>query len=204
MRFEEEELASKVMYDVSVHLIKLLDIKIDQQRLDSTHVFSNMASFGRTRLMGVAIKRFLTQVNKHDPAGYGSLDEQLRRLYAPSVHQLFGDTGKNRKSRNILRQQVAEDMYALIKRLLTTQSIQAVIRTRRWNVYSMSNARFTRRTWKLRTNLAATSYRIHRTLMRPVMAIVNIDIDERVPEKIEKVTGESVTFYRSLDKFLKP
>jgi len=116
VRFEEEELASKVMHDVSVHLIKLLDIKIDQQRLDSTHVFSNMASFGRTRLMGVAIKRFLTQVNKHDPAGYGSLDEQLRRRYAPSVHQLFGDTGKDSKSRNILRQQVAEDMYALIKR----------------------------------------------------------------------------------------
>ena len=116
VRFEEEELASKVMHDVSVHLIKLLDIKIDQQRLDSTHVFSNMASFGRTRLMGVAIKRFLTQVNKHDPAGYGSLDEQLRRRYAPSVHQLFGDTGKDSKSRNILRRQVAEDMYALIKR----------------------------------------------------------------------------------------
>jgi len=116
VRFEEEELASKVMHDVSVHLIKLLDIKIDQQRLDSTHVFSNMASFGRTRLMGVAIKRFLTQVNKHDPAGYGSLDEQLRRRYAPSVHQLFGDTGKDSKSRNVLRQQVAEDMYALIKR----------------------------------------------------------------------------------------
>ena len=116
VRFEEEELASKVMHHVSVHLIKLVDIKIDQQRLDSTHVFSNMASFGRTRLMGVAIKRFLTQVNKHDPVGYGSLDEQLRGRYAPSVHQLFGDTGKDSKSRNILRQQVAEDMYALIKR----------------------------------------------------------------------------------------
>jgi len=116
VKFEDEELASKVMHDVSVHLIKLLDIKIDQQRLDSTHVFSNMASFGRTRLMGVAIKRFLTQVNRHDPAGYGSLDEQLRRRYAPSVHQLFGDTGKDGKSRKILRQQVAEDMHSLIKR----------------------------------------------------------------------------------------
>jgi len=59
VRFEQEELASKVMHDVSVHLIKHLDIKIDQQRLDSTHSFSNMASFRRTRLMGVFIKRFL-------------------------------------------------------------------------------------------------------------------------------------------------
>ena len=168
VRFEEEELASKVMHDVSVHLIKLLDIKIDQQRLDSTHVFSNMASFGRTRLMGVAIKRFLTQVNKHDPAGYGSLDEQLRRRYAPSVHQLFGDTGKDSKSRNLLRQQVAEDMYALIKHFADDpkHSGRNTFKTmERIFYYSMSSAKFTRRSWKLRTNLAATSYRIHRTVM---------------------------------------
>ena len=72
VRFEQEELASKVMHDVSVHLIKLLDIKIDQQRLDSTHVFSNMASFRRTRLMGVFIKRFLTQLKRHDMTAFRS------------------------------------------------------------------------------------------------------------------------------------
>ena len=70
MRFEQAELASKVMHDVSVHLIKLLDIKIDQQRLDSTHAFSNMASFRRTRLMGVFIKRFLTQLKRHDMTAF--------------------------------------------------------------------------------------------------------------------------------------
>jgi hypothetical protein len=120
VRFEEEELASKVMHDVSVHLIKLLDIKIDQQRLDSTHVFSNMASFGRTRLMGVAIKRFLTQLKRHDAKAYELLDEQLLRRYAPGVNQLFGDTGKDSESRRLLRQQVAEDMYLLIRRFADT------------------------------------------------------------------------------------
>jgi len=120
VRFEEEELASKVIHDVSVHLIKLLDIKIDQQRLDSTHVFSNMASFGRTRLMGVAIKRFLTQLKRHDAKAYELLDGQLRRRYAPGVNQLFGDTGKDSESRRLLRQQVAEDMYLLIRRFAAT------------------------------------------------------------------------------------
>ena len=120
VRFEEEELASKVMHDVSVHLIKLLDIKIDQQRLDSTHVFSNMASFGRTRLMGVAIKRFLTQLKRHDPKAYELLDEPLRTRYAPGVNQLFGDIGKDNESRRLLRQQVAEDMYLLIRRFADT------------------------------------------------------------------------------------
>jgi len=120
VRFEEEELASKVMHDVSVHLIKLLDIKIDQQRLDSTHVFSNMASFGRTRLMGVAIKRFLTQLKRHDPKAYELLDEPLRTRYSPGVNQLFGAIGKDNESRRLLRQQVAEDMYVLIRRFADT------------------------------------------------------------------------------------
>ena len=120
VRFEEEELASKVMHDVSVHLIKLLDIKIDQQRLDSTHVFSNMASFGRTRLMGVAIKRFLTQLKRHDPKAYELLDEQLRKRYEPGVNQLFAGTKKDSKLRRLLRQQVSEDMYLLIRRFAET------------------------------------------------------------------------------------
>ena len=55
------------MADVTARLVALLEITINRQRLDSTHVFSDMASFGRTRLMGVAIKRFLTQVIRSNP-----------------------------------------------------------------------------------------------------------------------------------------
>lgn len=112
--FEMDDLAQEVLHDVTIELAKLLELKIDKQRLDSTHVFSDMASFGRTRLMGVTIKRFLTQVKRHSPADYEALNETLRQRYAPSVHQLFGDTGKDKESRQLLRQQVAEDMYTLI------------------------------------------------------------------------------------------
>ena len=114
-RFEEDELAKTVMADVTVRLVELLELKIDTQRLDSTHIFSDMASFGRTRLMGVAIKRFLTQVKRHAPNDYASLDESLRQRYAPGVNQLFADVAKDTDSRRRLRQQVAEDMYTLLK-----------------------------------------------------------------------------------------
>jgi hypothetical protein len=114
--FEQDKLARSVMNEVTVRLAELLEIKIDRQRLDSTHVFSNMASFGRTRLMGVAIKRFLTQVQRHDPSVYASLSDSLRQRYRPSVHQMFGDTGKDKESRHLLRLQVAEDMHLLIGR----------------------------------------------------------------------------------------
>jgi len=112
--FEKDELAKKIMHDVTIQLAELLEITIDKQRLDSTHIFSDMASFGRTRLMGVAIKRFLTQVLRSDPSGYEALPESLRQRYSPSVHQMFGDTGKDKQSRRLLRQQVAEDMHFLI------------------------------------------------------------------------------------------
>ena len=113
--FEHDELSKKVMHKVTTKLVDILGIKIDKQRLDSTHIFSDMASFGRTRLMGVAIKRFLTQVKRGNEGDYEALDEQLRRRYAPSVHQLFGATGRDNESRHQLRQQVAEDMYLLIR-----------------------------------------------------------------------------------------
>jgi len=114
--FETDDLAKSIMADVTARLVDLLEIRIDKQRVDSTHVFSDMAGFGRTRLMGVAIKRFLTQLKRHDAKAYDLLDERLRDRYAPGVHQLFGDTAKDAESRRLLRQQVAEDMHILVKR----------------------------------------------------------------------------------------
>jgi len=118
--FEKDELARTIMSEVTVKLVGLLEINVDQQRLDSTHIFSDMASFGRTRLMGVAIKRFLTQLKRQNSKAYELLDEQLRMRYAPGVNQLFGNTGKDSESRHLLRQQVAEDMYLLICRFADT------------------------------------------------------------------------------------
>ena len=114
--FVDHDLASQVMHQVTTTLVRECGLRIDQQRLDSTHVFSNMASFGRTRLMGVAVKRFLAQVKRHDGAAYEALDEALRQRYAPSAHRLFGGLASDEPSRRLLRQQVAEDMHELIRR----------------------------------------------------------------------------------------
>jgi len=113
--FEEDGLAKATMDEITVKLVEVLGIKIDKQRLDSTHIFSDMASFGRTRLMGVAIKRFLTQVIRSNKKDYNSLEESFRNRYAPGVNQLFADTKKDSQSRRLLRQQVAEDMHFIIR-----------------------------------------------------------------------------------------
>ena len=114
--FLEDEGADQVMQDVTDRLIDLLELDIAKQRLDSTHVFSDMASFGRTRLLAVTIKRFLTQVKRHHLGDFEALSADLRQRYAPSQAQLLSKESKDADGRVKSRQQVAEDMRDLINR----------------------------------------------------------------------------------------
>jgi len=82
--FRDNDLAARVFHDVTACLTEKLELDISRQRLDSTHVLSHMASFGRTKLMAVAIKRFLTQVKRHAPELYAALPEPFRGRYEPA------------------------------------------------------------------------------------------------------------------------
>jgi hypothetical protein len=131
--FLEDDLAARIMNDVTGKLIDELDLRIDKQRLDSTHVFSDMASFGRTRMMAVCNKRFLTQVQRHHAEAFHALPKELRERYASSPGKLFASKGLSAEQRGKSRQQVAEDMRDLINRfadhagLNTRPSYQALV-----------------------------------------------------------------------------
>ncbi|MBA2624600.1 MAG: transposase [Acidimicrobiia bacterium] len=111
--FRDDDLAARVFDDVTTRLIETLDLDVSRQRLDSTHVFSHMATFGRTKLIAVAIKRFLTQAKRHDPDAYATLPEDLRLRYAPAQSRLFADA-KDAEARARCRQQAADDLGFLI------------------------------------------------------------------------------------------
>jgi hypothetical protein len=113
--FRDDDLAIQLFEDVTDRLIKALDLDISRQRLDSTHVFSNMATFGRTKLLAVAIKRFLTQLLRHHADAYAALPEDLRQRYAPAQARLFADA-KDSEARTRCRQQAAQDLHFLISR----------------------------------------------------------------------------------------
>jgi hypothetical protein len=113
--FRDNDLAARVFEDVTDRLVRALDLDVSRQRLDSTHVFSHMASFGRTKLMAVAIKRFLTQLKRHDPDAYAALPEDLRRRYQPAQARLCADA-KDAEARARCRQQAAEDLRFVIDR----------------------------------------------------------------------------------------
>jgi len=111
--FRADDLAGEVFDRVTAGLTKKLDLDVARQRLDSTHLFSHMATFGRTRLMAVAIKRFLTQVKRHTPGAYAALPEPLRLRYEPAQSQLLRDA-TDEAARQRSRQQVAEDLLWVI------------------------------------------------------------------------------------------
>lgn len=113
--FREDELASQIMQQVTVKLVERLELDVSRQRLDSTHVQSNMATFGRTRLMGVAIKGFLIPLRRLDEAAYLELPEDLRNRYEPSRNQLFGSWKKD-EDWTVHRLTVAQEMYSLVTR----------------------------------------------------------------------------------------
>jgi Transposase DDE domain len=112
--FLEDDLAALTFKNVTETLVKKLEQDVSLQRLDSTHVFSHMATFGRTKLMAVAIKRFLVQVKRHDPQVYAALPEPLRLRYELAQSQLFGDA-TDAETRQRSRQQAAEDLLWVIE-----------------------------------------------------------------------------------------
>jgi IS5 family transposase len=121
--FIENDLAAETMARVTKKLVELLDQDVSRQRLDSTHVFSDMATFARTRMMGVTIQRFLTQVKRHNRDGYDALPEELRSRYAPSPGRLFADIAKDKERRRRLRQEVAGDLLFLIERFADEDAV---------------------------------------------------------------------------------
>lgn len=131
--FREDDTAAQIFCEVTAGLTEKLEIDVSRQRLDSTHLFSHMATFGRTKLMAVAIKRFLTQVRRHAAELYALLPEELRRRYEPAQSQLFSNA-TNAEERQRSRQQAAEDLLWIIEHFadqpaMTTRPTYKVLQT---------------------------------------------------------------------------
>ncbi len=119
--FRKSELAQKLMDKVTRKIIAELNIKIDKQRLDSSHVFSNMADWSRSMLLFKTTKRFLVQVKRHESKLYFELDEELRKLYeAPGkwIYEAKTRVRNVRYGKHVCsnKEQIGWDMLRLIER----------------------------------------------------------------------------------------
>lgn len=126
--FRQSDLAQRVFDEVTSCLISELDIEIKKQRLDSTHVFSDMAQFGRTKLLAATTRRFLGKLERSFPQHYGALSSELVQRYKKSDAQLFG-MGRSRltgEQLGLLRSQIACDMHQLITHFENDKAIVAL------------------------------------------------------------------------------
>jgi hypothetical protein len=124
--FRESALAQKVFHRVTSALINILELDVSRQRLDSTHIYSDMATFGRTKLMGVAIKRFLKQLKRHEQVLFDQLKPEVHQRYTVSESKLFGGYQGTRQQ---LRQSVAEDLLYLVSTFTEQSDIKG------WTTY---------------------------------------------------------------------
>lgn len=114
---EGEDFCAEIFGTVTATLVQEFQIDISRQRLDSTHVFSYMARLTRGNLMAVTVKRFLTQVLRHDPAAHATLPDELIERYAPAEGRIFGYGKTKATGEELARriQQTAEDIHFLIE-----------------------------------------------------------------------------------------
>ena len=118
--FAKKDIAAEIFHRVTSAFVEVLELDVSRQRLDSTHVFSDMATFGRSKLMGVTIKRFLTQLKRHHAELYEALPAELQNRYARSQAKMFGDFTGGRQE---LRQTVAEDLLFLVSRFAEDKAV---------------------------------------------------------------------------------
>ena len=115
----ENEYAEDIFYQVASTLVKELDLTIKKQRLDSTHVLSDMAKFTRHQLLATGVKRFLAALKKHDSEVFEALDEAMRQRYEASDRRLyFGEVANPSKptaneKRKVITQ-IGDDLDVLV------------------------------------------------------------------------------------------
>ena len=115
--FRDMDLANQVFDTVTKTLIGRMELNLSEQRLDSTHVYSNMAMIGRTSLMVQAVKRLLTQVRRHHRERYDALPDDFRTRYEDTGTGApfgWGRSKADTEGRRRIRQQVADDMHFVL------------------------------------------------------------------------------------------
>ena len=116
----KKDFMQEAMSLVTASLLKELNLDIREQRVDSSHVFSNMAAWSRKQLMFNMIHRFLKQIRRQDNQIYWKIDPELRDRYERNSGWIFGETSpmKLQKQGKLYtsEEQLGYDMEKLIEK----------------------------------------------------------------------------------------
>ncbi len=122
MRDQVAELVldGEILGQVTGALSQLFDLDPSQQRLDSVHIFSNMAHLGRIRLFVRTIRKFLVNLKRQQAELYQALEEDLIGRYAAKKDGWFAV--KPSESTRTL-EQVGNDCFGLVERFRNQEAV---------------------------------------------------------------------------------
>lgn len=113
----DETISEELFARVTDTLLVSMEVKVKKQRLDSTHVLSDMSNMGRARMIGIGLKRLFAKIQKHDHSLLDRFDaELLKRYRKQSDSQVFGDV-RTTEQRQVALQQAAEDLHEVLQSL---------------------------------------------------------------------------------------
>ena len=105
----EQDLFEKV----TGKLAELYDVDPSLQRLDSTHLCSNMRSLGRVSILVTTIKRFMTNLKRQHREAFNGIDgELIERYFTKRGDAAFAATAPKEAKRKLL--DVVQDLWTLI------------------------------------------------------------------------------------------
>lgn len=124
IRREKSKLAFRRVTD---ELIAAVGVKVDRQRLDSTHILSNFAVLTRLGLFCETIRVFLREVKRLDAKAYEALAEALRKRHGEE--SCYKDARREEGPRRL--KVVARDVYRLVERF---ERDEAITKTEGWKL----------------------------------------------------------------------
>ena len=120
VRMMEHDLARLAFQTTTDQIIEALGIKVGRQRLDSTHILSNVAKLTRLGLFCETIRVFLLKLKKNHPRFFKRIPLSLCRRYLKEDDRStsYGDVPSDRVRRRL--SVCSRDLYRLISRFRKT------------------------------------------------------------------------------------
>ena len=119
----KHEIARKIFKKATDHIIKVLNTDTSEQRIDSSHVTSNMAKLSRLELFVRVTENFLRKLKQTDPAAYEQLPSRFEERYGKR-RGYFADA-RSKKVRRRLGE-CANDIWYLIDHFRGEEKIAAL------------------------------------------------------------------------------
>jgi competence protein ComGF len=114
-----------VFESVADKLARVFEIDVTKQRLDSTHIFSNMRHLGRVGLFAATIEKFLTNLKRHHKELFISLGEEIIERYLPKKGASVFSMVKPTEAVKTL-EMVANDLFLLTERFTDNEAVVAM------------------------------------------------------------------------------